>query len=52
MMALLKEYLFEGTIDGRTAKMRVFAQNQSCVTAEIKKQTGARSVTVNRIKEV
>jgi hypothetical protein len=51
-MSLLKEYLFEGTIDGRKAKMRVFAQNKSCVTAEVKKQTGAKSVTINRITEV
>lgn len=51
-MPLLREYLFEGTIDGRTAKMRVFAQNKSCVTAEVKKQTGGKSVTINRITEI
>ena len=51
-MAYLKEYLFEGTVDGKTSKMRVFAQNQSCVTAEIKKQTGAKSVSINRITEL
>jgi hypothetical protein len=50
-MALLKEYLFGGTIDGRTSKMRVFAQNKSCVNAEVKKQTGARSVTTSRIMD-
>lgn len=51
-MAFLKEYIFEGSVDGRTAKMRVYAQNKSCVTAEVKKQTGAKSVTINRITEV
>ena len=51
-MAYLTEYLFEGTVDGYSRKMRVFAQNKSCVTAEVKKQTGAKSVSINRITEV
>lgn len=51
-MAFLKEYIFEGSIDARTATMRVFAQNKSCVVAEVKKLTGAKSVTINRITEV
>lgn len=48
-MALLKEFLFDGTVDAKPVKMRVFAQNKIAVPEAVRKATGGRSTTTTAI---